>query len=101
MALKLTEHRVEYLKFFPTMTGWFKPVLLSKLLLSVIISETFGQYADRRLVHAALDKRPLTPAEGPASILAFAGSGGGNKTSFHGIPGPSRNRTIRCRLRAL
>jgi hypothetical protein len=43
------------LKRFPPMTGWFGPILLSKLLLRVIISDVFGQYADRRLVHAALD----------------------------------------------
>jgi hypothetical protein len=40
---------------FPSMTGWFHPVLLSKLLLKVIISDVFGQYADRRLIQAALD----------------------------------------------
>jgi hypothetical protein len=39
----------------PYMTGWFRPVLLSKLLLRVIISDVFGQYADRRLLNAALD----------------------------------------------
>src|SRR6185369_17264547 len=57
MHLKLTELRPEHLRFFPDMTSWFSPKLLSKLLLNVIISETFGQYADRRLIHAALDKR--------------------------------------------
>ena len=41
---------------FPTMTGWFAPVLLAKLLLKVIISDVFGQYADRRLISAALDR---------------------------------------------
>jgi hypothetical protein len=40
---------------FPPMTGWFHPILLSKLLLKVIISDVFGQYADRRLIQAALD----------------------------------------------
>jgi hypothetical protein len=40
---------------FPGMTGWFNPGLLSKLLLRVIVSDLFGQYADRRLIHAALD----------------------------------------------
>jgi hypothetical protein len=40
---------------FPAMTGWFHPILLSKLLLKVIISDVFGQYADRRLIQAALD----------------------------------------------
>jgi Calcineurin-like phosphoesterase len=69
MALKLTGHRVEHLKFFPTMTSWFKPILLSKLLLSVIISETFGQYADRRLVHAALDKQPLDAGRAETNVI--------------------------------
>src|SRR5262245_45740990 len=41
---------------FPTMTGWFAPVLRAKLLLKVIISDVFGQYADRRLISAALDR---------------------------------------------
>jgi hypothetical protein len=40
----------------PYMTGWFEPVLLAKLLLRVIISDVFGQYADRRLINAALDR---------------------------------------------
>jgi hypothetical protein len=39
----------------PHMTGWFEPVLLLKLLLRVIVSDVFGQYADRRLMEAALD----------------------------------------------
>ena len=39
----------------PRMTGWFEPLLLLKLLLRVIISDVFGQYADRRLMEAALD----------------------------------------------
>jgi hypothetical protein len=39
----------------PRMTGWFEPLLLLKLLLRVIISDVFGQYADRRLIEAALD----------------------------------------------
>lgn len=40
---------------YPTMTGWFQPTLLVRLLRRVLISETFGQYADRRLLVAALD----------------------------------------------
>jgi len=31
------------------MARWFDPVLLVKLLNSVIVSSRFGQYADRRL----------------------------------------------------
>lgn len=43
---------------YPGMTHWFKPGLLAKLLLNVIVSQTFGQYADRRLMVAALDTVP-------------------------------------------
>lgn len=43
------------------MTGWFAPTLLIKLLWNVIVSELFGQYADRRLMEAALD--PATKEE--------------------------------------
>jgi hypothetical protein len=43
------------LKRLPGMTGWFEPVLLIKLLWRVIVSDLFGQYADRRLMEAALD----------------------------------------------
>lgn len=47
--------RLADLPRFPGMTGWFKPSLLAKLLLRVVISDLFGQYADRRLIVAALD----------------------------------------------
>ena len=43
---------------YPDMAHWFNPVLLGKLLLNVIVSQTFGQYADRRLMVAALDTVP-------------------------------------------
>lgn len=59
MKLKLNDLRPEHLKFFPRMTGWFEPLLLLKLLTNVIVSKLFGQYADRRLIVAALDKEPL------------------------------------------
>jgi hypothetical protein len=42
-------------KRYPDMTHWFNPGLLLKLLWNVIVSSTFGQYADRRLMVAALD----------------------------------------------
>jgi len=45
----------------PFMAGWFEPRLLIKLLWRVIVSDVFGQYADRRLVLAALD--PVDPKE--------------------------------------
>jgi hypothetical protein len=44
------------LKEFPDMTSWFNPGLLLRLLGKVLVSDTFGQYADRRLIVAALDK---------------------------------------------
>lgn len=46
------------LQRFPAMTGWFEPRLLLKLLWRVIVSDLFGQYADRRLMEAALDAVP-------------------------------------------
>jgi hypothetical protein len=43
------------LERFPGMTSWFRPGLLWKLLGKVIVSDLFGQYADRRLIVASLD----------------------------------------------
>lgn len=42
-------------KRYPSMAHWFNPVLLLKLLNNVVLSSIFGQYADRRLMIAALD----------------------------------------------
>ena len=42
-------------RLYPGMTRWFNPILLIQLLMKVIVSDLFGQYADRRLVIAALD----------------------------------------------
>ncbi len=53
--LKPDTVRLGDLARFPYMTGWFAPVLLGKLLLRVIVSDVFGEYADRRLLSAALD----------------------------------------------
>lgn len=50
MALNLFDY-----KKYPRMAHWFNPLLLLKLLNKVIVSGTFGQYADRRLMIAALD----------------------------------------------
>ena len=44
---------------YPNMAHWFDPVLLLKLLNNVVLSTIFGQYADRRLIIAALDTVPL------------------------------------------
>lgn len=40
---------------YPHMTSWFNPKLLLQLLGRVITADVFGQYADRRLIEAALD----------------------------------------------
>jgi hypothetical protein len=45
-------------KKYPGMAHWFDPVLLLQLLNNVIVSSMFGQYADRRLMIAALDTVP-------------------------------------------
>lgn len=42
-------------KEYPGMVHWFSPILLLKILKNVIASTIFGQFADRRLVHASLD----------------------------------------------
>ena len=42
-------------RIYPRMARWFNPVLLAKLLNNVIVSSRFSQYADRRLIVAALD----------------------------------------------
>ncbi|NPU65452.1 hypothetical protein HL667_10650 [Bradyrhizobium sp. 83012] len=52
---------IEELQKYPTMTSWFRPDLLAKLLWRVVVSDLFGQYADRRLIVAALD--PVLPNE--------------------------------------
>ena len=53
----------------PYMAGWFEPGLLVKLLWRVIVSDLFGQYADRRLILAALD--PVSPDELVARAKQF------------------------------
>ena len=55
---------VDFLKdfrIFPRMVHWFNPILLYKLLNNVVTSAMFGQYADRRLMVAALDT--VTPSK--------------------------------------
>jgi hypothetical protein len=49
------------------MVSWFNPVQLIKLLLNVVIADIFGQYADRRLIQAALDHE--TPQGRPPKLL--------------------------------
>jgi hypothetical protein len=48
----------DQLRDAPGMTRWFNPGLLFRLIVRAIVSATFGAYADRRLVQAALDKDP-------------------------------------------
>jgi len=40
---------------YPGMVHWFSPTVLLKTVKKVVTSTIFGQYADRRLVHASLD----------------------------------------------
>jgi hypothetical protein len=40
---------------FPGMVGWFDPAMLVDIARQAIVSALFGQYADRRLIQAALD----------------------------------------------
>ena len=46
---------LEGLAKYPKMTSWFRPDVLAKLLWRVIVSDLFEQYADGRLIVAALD----------------------------------------------
>jgi hypothetical protein len=57
-------------KEYPDMVRWFSPVVLAKTVNKVIASTLFGQYADRRLIHASLDK-----IEGKEAVLARCGDG--------------------------
>jgi hypothetical protein len=40
---------------YPCMVRWFSPIVLLKTVKKVVTSTIFGQYADRRLVHASLN----------------------------------------------
>ncbi len=57
--MMIEKFSAEELKDYPYMTSWFHLGLLSKLVLNVIVSGLFGQYADRRLIIAALDKESI------------------------------------------
>ena len=52
------------------MVRWLNPVLLCKLLLQVVLADVFGQYADRRLIHAALDIVPKDTLRERADVTA-------------------------------
>jgi len=62
---------------YPQMARWFNPILLLKLLRNVIVSTMFGQYADRRLIVAALDTVPFPPRFPNLSGVRSANSGPG------------------------
>ena len=51
------------------MVSWFNPILLIKLLLNVVIADVFGQYADRRLIQAALDDETPKQRRERASLV--------------------------------
>ena len=55
---KMADDLLNDTKTYPRMAHWFDPVLLLQLLNNVIVSSMFGQYADRRLMIAALDTVP-------------------------------------------
>jgi hypothetical protein len=50
----------------PKMVSWYDPRLLARIGVRTIISSTFGQYADQRLIQAVTD-----PAEGEALIARY------------------------------
>ena len=45
------------IRIMPNMVSWFDPGVLFKILKPVVVSGVFGDYADRRLMQAALDQR--------------------------------------------
>jgi hypothetical protein len=51
----MTDPLLSKYRDYPRMAHWFDAWLLLKLLNNVILSSVFGQYADRRLIMAALD----------------------------------------------
>jgi len=69
-------HEDANLNAYPRMTRWFDPRLLCKLLLQVIVGDLFGQYADRRLILAALDRADLDEIRSRADIGLAPGPDG-------------------------
>ena len=47
------------IKIMPNMVRWFDPGVLFKIIKPVLVSGIFGDYADRRLMQAALDNKPF------------------------------------------
>lgn len=60
---------LDEVRALPRMVSWFNLVLLVKLLLNVVIADIFGQYADRRLIQAALDDETQEEKRKRASII--------------------------------
>ncbi len=67
----MTDQLLSDTKRYPGMTRWFSPWLLLKLINNVVVSSIFGQYADRRLIIAALDT--VEPAVHLQRAEAFRG----------------------------
>lgn len=70
--LKPANAQTSHLRQMRGMTEWFNPLLLLKLLKPVIVSELFGQYADRRLMVAALDQVPKPASSQPSEHVTRA-----------------------------
>jgi hypothetical protein len=60
---------IDQVRRLPRMVSWFNPILLIKLLLNVVIADIFGQYADRRLIQAALDDETPKQRRERASLV--------------------------------
>lgn len=52
---KLEDTDIKNPEIYPTMTQWFSFDVLKNAAKRVILSSIFGEYADRRLIQAALD----------------------------------------------
>lgn len=62
---KLEDTDIKNTEIYPTMTKWFSFDVLKNAAKRVILSSIFGEYADRRLIQAALNLncKPYTPIE--------------------------------------
>ena len=68
---------LEELQNYPRMASWFNPRLLTRLLWKVVVSDLFGQYADRRLIVAALDTATEAELVARARKLKLSPDAGG------------------------
>ena len=85
-------------KTYPHMAHWFDPVLLLKLLNNVVVSWIFGQYADRRLIIAALDTVPPEEQAKRAKDFPVPLDAGQGRRGVDRLGGRSRRR-LRQHLR--